>query len=185
MQGSNPGLLHWHVDSEPPGNTGLLCGKLQRHCTCPKAPLGGAFKVSMPNCFSPAGLFVTLWNVTHHAPLSIGFSRLECWNGLSFPSPGDFPDPGIKPHLLCLLHWQTGSLPLVPPGKPKIKFMGADKSNSIPRQPEAENAGPQGPWLQRKWLIRASRPAGKNRIPGRGSEAPGLLTAVTTLLIMG
>ena len=96
-QGSNPGLLHWHVDSEPPGNTGLLCGKLQRHCTCPKAPLGGAFKVSMPNCFSPAGLFVTLWNVTHHAPLSIGFSRLECWNGLSFPSPGDFPDPGIKP----------------------------------------------------------------------------------------
>ena len=25
---------------------------------------------------------------------------------------------GLNPHLLCLLHWQAGSLPLVPPGKP-------------------------------------------------------------------
>ena len=24
----------------------------------------------------------------------------------------------LNPHLLCLLHWQAGSLPLVPPGKP-------------------------------------------------------------------
>ena len=24
------------------------------------------------------------------------------------------------PHLLCLLHWQAGSLPLVPPGKPAL-----------------------------------------------------------------
>ena len=27
----------------------------------------------------------------------MGFSRQECWGGLPFPSPGDFPDPGIKP----------------------------------------------------------------------------------------
>ena len=32
--------------------------------------------------------------------------------------PGDLPDPGIEPSLLGLLHWQAGSLPLVPPGKP-------------------------------------------------------------------
>ena len=25
---------------------------------------------------------------------------------------------GLNPHLLDLLHWQAGSLPLVPPGKP-------------------------------------------------------------------
>ena len=25
---------------------------------------------------------------------------------------------GLKPHLLCLPHWQVGSLPLAPPGKP-------------------------------------------------------------------
>ena len=33
----------------------------------------------------------------HQAPLSMGFSRQEYWNGLPFPSPGDLPDPGIEP----------------------------------------------------------------------------------------
>ena len=41
--------------------------------------------------------FATLWTVAHQAPLSIGFSRQEYWSGLPFPSPGDLPDPGIKP----------------------------------------------------------------------------------------
>ena len=36
----------------------------------------------------------TPWTVTHQAPL--GFSRQEYWSGLSFPSPGDIPDPGIE-----------------------------------------------------------------------------------------
>jgi len=27
----------------------------------------------------------------------MGFSRQEYWTGLPFPSPGDLPDPGIKP----------------------------------------------------------------------------------------
>ena len=31
---------------------------------------------------------------------------------------GTFPTQGSNPHLLCLLHWQEGSLPLAPPGKP-------------------------------------------------------------------
>ena len=31
------------------------------------------------------------------APLSIGFPRREYWSGLPFPSPGNLPDPGIKP----------------------------------------------------------------------------------------
>ena len=38
--------------------------------------------------------------VAHQAPLSMGFSRQEPWSGLSFPSPGDLPDPGIQPGLL-------------------------------------------------------------------------------------
>ena len=29
--------------------------------------------------------------------LSMDFSRQESWNRLPFPSPGDLPDPGIKP----------------------------------------------------------------------------------------
>ena len=36
-------------------------------------------------------------------PLSVGFSRQEYWRGLSFPSPGDLPDPGIKPRSPALL----------------------------------------------------------------------------------
>ena len=42
-------------------------------------------------------LFVTQWTTAHQAPLSMGFSRQEHWSGLPFPSPGDLPDPGIKP----------------------------------------------------------------------------------------
>ena len=40
---------------------------------------------------------VTLWTIAHQAPLAMGFSRREYWSGLPFPSPGDPPDPGIKP----------------------------------------------------------------------------------------
>ena len=39
-------------------------------------------------------LFATPWTVAYQAPLSMGFSRQECWSGLPFPSPGDLPDPG-------------------------------------------------------------------------------------------
>ena len=42
-------------------------------------------------------LFVTPWTAAHQAPPSMGFSRQEYWSGLPFPSPGDLPNPGIKP----------------------------------------------------------------------------------------
>ena len=38
----------------------------------------------------------TPWTVACQAPLSMGFSRQECWSGVPFPSPGNLPDPGIK-----------------------------------------------------------------------------------------
>ena len=47
--------------------------------------------------FSCVRLFVTLWTVACQMPLSMGFSRQEYWSGLSFPLPGDLPDPGIEP----------------------------------------------------------------------------------------
>ena len=37
------------------------------------------------------------WTVAGQAPLSMGFSRHECWSGLPCPPPGDLPDPGIEP----------------------------------------------------------------------------------------
>ena len=42
-------------------------------------------------------LFAAPWTVAHQAPLSMGFSRQEYWNGLPRPPPGDLPNPGIKP----------------------------------------------------------------------------------------
>ena len=64
------------------------------------------------------------------------FSRQEYWNGQPFPSPGDLPDPGIEPKFLMSLHWQVGSLPLMPSGKPMgfefSKFDFSLLSNSNP-----------------------------------------------------
>ena len=45
----------------------------------------------------------------------MGFSRQEYWSGLPCPSPGDLPDPGIKPRPPAL---QVDSLPSEPPGMP-------------------------------------------------------------------
>ena len=47
----------------------------------------------------------------------MGFSRLEYWSGLPFPSPGDLPNPGIEPQSLAL---QADSLPSESPGKPLL-----------------------------------------------------------------
>ena len=41
--------------------------------------------------------FAIPWTVACQAPLSRGFLRQEYWSGLPFPTPGDLPDPGIKP----------------------------------------------------------------------------------------
>jgi len=48
-------------------------------------------------------LFGTPWTVACWAPLSMEFSRQEYWSRLSFITPGDLPDPGIKPMSLALL----------------------------------------------------------------------------------
>ena len=39
---------------------------------------------------------------SRQAPLSMGFSRQDNWNGLPSPPPGDLPDPGIEPGSLAL-----------------------------------------------------------------------------------
>ena len=45
---------------------------------------------------SHAQLFAIPRTVAWQAPLSMEFSRQECWNGLPFPPPGDLPDPGSE-----------------------------------------------------------------------------------------
>ena len=62
-------------------------------------------------------LFATQWTVAYQPPPSMGFSRHEYWSGLPFPSPGDLPDPGIKPGSPTL---EADALTSEPPGKPHL-----------------------------------------------------------------
>ena len=52
----------------------------------------------------------------------MGFSRPGYWSGEPFPSPGDLPNPGIKPRFPTV---QADSLPADPPGKPKNTGVGS------------------------------------------------------------
>ena len=66
---------------------------------------------------------VTPRTVAHQASLSMGFSRLEYWSALSFPSPGDLPDPGVKPTTLESPALAGIFFTTVPPGKPRSREM--------------------------------------------------------------
>ena len=63
----------------------------EMECMCAK---------SLQSCLT----LLSLWTVARQAPLSMGFSRQEYWSGLPIPSPGDLPNPGIKPDSLPLSH---------------------------------------------------------------------------------
>ena len=70
----------------------------------------GEIECCILHCCLVAQSFPTLCNpmdctqphATCQAPLSTGFSRQEYRSGLPFPSPGDLPDPVIKPGSLAL-----------------------------------------------------------------------------------
>ena len=55
-------------------------------------------------------------DMAHQTPLSMGFPRQEYWSGLSFSSPGDLLNPGIKPSSPALA---GGFFTTHPPEKPK------------------------------------------------------------------
>ena len=68
----------------------------------------------------------TPWTVACQAPLSMGFSKQEYWDGFPFPSPGDLPNPGIEPVSLTSpalalagRFFTTSTTWEAPPGKPQ------------------------------------------------------------------
>ena len=63
-------------------------------------------------------LFVTPWATACQAPVSMEFSRQEYWSELSFPSPGDLPDPRIEPMSLASPALAGRFLTTAPSGKP-------------------------------------------------------------------
>ena len=126
--------LSGHVSEQTPGDSewqGSWCGALhgvtgvrqdlateqQRHkiLNCYKQRLSvSSLIVRVLSCLSPVWLFATVWIIAHWAPLSMGFSRQECWSGLNALLQEIFPNQGSNPHL-CLLrcrqflyHWAPG-----------------------------------------------------------------------------
>ena len=103
-------------------------------------------------------LFVIPWTIAHQAPLSMEFSRQEFWSGLLLPSPGDLPNPGIKPRSLTL---QEDSLPTEPPGKPNYGGGNEDMETSFKRSHACTV------------VLGAPHPAADHHQPKPPSETPG------------
>ena len=89
------------------------------------------------SCSSHIQLFLTLWTVAHQALLSMRFSRQEYWNGLPFPSPGDLPNPEIKPVSTAL----AGRFFII---EPSVQFSRSVVSDSL-RLHEPQHARPPCP----------------------------------------
>jgi hypothetical protein len=75
----------------------------------------------------------------------MGFSRQEYWSGLSFPSPGDLPNPGIK---LSSAAWQSESLLLSHLGSPYY---------TLPIQIEPLGLGQKSPAFPLSLLIESNQ----------------------------
>ena len=71
----------------------------------------------------------TPWTVAHQAPLSMDSPGKNTGVGCHALLQGIFLTKGLNPHLLHVLHWQVGSLPLVPSGKPT--YQKKNKRNTI------------------------------------------------------
>ena len=123
-------LLDWNVSASLQGHSLHLCpSDFQPFLLSPGSPCGisslssshslflslsysiyfsSFWTIPVSKCvlshFSHVQLFAILWTVAHQTPLSMGFSRQEYWSGLPFPTPGDLPNPRIKPvsHVSCL-----------------------------------------------------------------------------------
>ena len=57
------------------------------------------------------------WSLPASSVCGILQARILKWVAMPL-SKGSFPIQGLNQCLLCLLHWQVASLPLMPPGKP-------------------------------------------------------------------
>ena len=105
----------WIHTHKPPDFWALCCLWLQKN-RCGKQ---GEEKMATCACaLNRVQLSATPWTAACQAPLSMGLPRQEHWTGCHFLHQGTFPTRGWNPRLLCLLHWQVGSLPLSPMGSP-------------------------------------------------------------------
>ena len=88
-----PGSSTFQADSlppEPPGKPYFIYGSVYLLIPCVCAQL--------PTCI---WLFVARWTVAQQAPLPMEFSKQEYWSGVTFPPPGNLPDPRTEPMSLA------------------------------------------------------------------------------------
>ena len=71
---------------------------------------------------------VTPWTVAYQSPVSMGFPRQEYWSGLTFPSAGDLPNPGIGPVSPALA---SGFFTPESPGKPYHGILPSNKNEYL------------------------------------------------------
>ena len=83
-------------------------------------------KVSEVKSLSRIQLFAAPWTVDYSpiAPPSMRFSRQGYWSGLTFPTPGDLPNPGIEPTSLETPALAGRFFTTWPTGKPCKCFTG-------------------------------------------------------------
>ena len=109
-------------------------------------------KSTSAQLLSSMWLLMAPWTVTR---------LLSPWNspgkntgvGRHFLLQGIFSTQGFSPWLLCLLHWQVDSLPLVPPGKPWmllniLLWPGQHPHNMNYSTPNIGDAKTEKPWIR-------------------------------------
>ena len=88
-------------------------------CVCVCVCIHTYLNLSLSYVTSVVSNSATLWTISCQAPLSMECSRqADTGVGCQALLQGIFLTQESNPRLLGLLHWQAGSLPLVPPGKP-------------------------------------------------------------------
>ena len=110
--------------------------------------------------FSRVQFFGTLWTVAHRLLCPWDFPGKNTVVGCRALLQGIFPTQGSNPHLLCLLHWQVGSLPQAPPGKPSQHLYCMGFPGVSDGKESACNSGDPGSI------------SGSGRFPGEGNGYP-------------
>ena len=79
------------IQSSPVSRDHCGCSLVWLMCVCVCVSARTCMWVRAVHALSHVWLFVT------QAPLSMRFSRQEYWSGFPFPTPGDLPNPAMKP----------------------------------------------------------------------------------------
>ena len=125
-----PGIKTWASLWGKGGEGSLFC--------LPHSGGGGLVAKSCPTLATPQ-------TVPCQAPLSVEFSKQEYWSGLPFPSPGDLPNPKIKPRSPALqansfphsIRWEWLCLPFI--------SVGAENHGSSVTFPRSHNPNVTSP----------------------------------------